>query len=947
MNLQTFSSKLHKYLKLTGNSRKTLANALELHPTQLSHKLNGTDNRTLSFAEVKSIVKILADWEAISTRQEALELLGLMDCPAFSQEEWTRPPLNRLDLAGFPAQLPPTLKTKQVSFSSIPALNKLNGAIRDYPPARYNLPASMTSFIGRKAQLKELRYFLTNKIKPLRLLTLLGPGGVGKSRLMLEVAAGLVDQFEGGVWLVELASLTTPALLAQVICVRLGLTEQAMRPFQETLIDYLQAKEVLLLLDNCEHLVEACASLVENLLEHCPRLKVLTTSREFLGIQGELKYQVPSLALPKAGGSTSFEQLKHYEAIRLFLDRAELEKPGFKLDSQNIAAVVLICQKLDGIPLALELAAARLNALTVEQIASRLDQRFRLLTIGNRTALPRQKTLKALIDWSYDLLSEPEKTLLRGLAVFRGGWTLEAAIAISRGEGLGPDEVENLLHQLINKSLVIPGEVNQEESRGPLNRPRFSMLETIRQYAFEKLAEAGEMERRNWQHSAFYLELSEEIEQALNSPDQPAWLSWLEEEHDNLRIALAWLQDPARQLKTPAELGGGYSNLNLSKASWAELSLRLAGALWRFWFVRNYLSEGILRLEEALRQARRDPTGVSPVTLAKALKGAGNLTFFQGDYQKTTLFYEESLALSRETGDRSGTAKILANLANIANATGENNRAIDLYEESRAIFQELGETRGLSNVLVSLGGVLLPRGEVERAQALTEQALALVYPSGDKWVIAWTQHQLGVILIWRTELEQAKKLFDESLVVFQSLGDKRQSALILLNLGEIAKIKGENALAVSQIEEAQVVFNELGDKWNYACCNMFLGDIAYNKEEFERAKLFYREGLSQIYPLGTKLLIPNFLLGLATVALKLGHERKAMLLCGAAEALRNVNAEVWNPQLQVLINETIVEVSHRIGPVAADQIFSKGQNVALQEIITFALSDSSIIENTV
>lgn len=471
------------------------------------------------------------------------------------------------------------------------------------------------------------------------------------------------------------------------------------------------------------------------------------------------------------------------------------------------------------------------------------------------------------------------------------------------------------------------------------------MLETIRQYAFEKLAETGEKERQEWQHCAFYLGLSEEIEQALNSPDQPAWLAWLEQEHDNLRTALSWLQDPVREVKKPADLAGRLTKAEFSAAGWAELNLQLAGALWRFWFVRNYLSEGIFRLEEALKQARSVPYPISPGVLAKALKGAGNLTFFQGDYQKATLLYEESLALSREMGDRSGAARTLANLANIANATGENQRAIGLYEESLAFFQALGETRSLANVLTSLGGVILTRGEHERAQALTEEALALVYPTGDKWVIAWTKHQLGVILIWRRELERAKKLFEECLGVFQALGDKRQAAVILLNLGEIAKLKGENGPGVALIEEAQAVFSELGDKWNYACSQMYLGDIAYNQADYEKAQTRYREGLSQIYPLGTKLLIPNFLLGLAAIALKLKQNRKALLLCGAAEALREVNGDIWNPDRQALFKEIMAEAGRQMDTIAFDQVYSNGQSLPLPQAITFALADSPAMES--
>jgi predicted ATPase len=432
----------------------------------------------------------------------------------------------------------------------------------DFPPLHsleafaHNLPRQLTSFIGREREMGEVKEFLATT----RLLTLTGSGGCGKTRLALQVAADLLEAYADGVWLVELAALADPTLVPQTVASALGVREQPVRPLTETLVDYLQPKVLLLILDNCEHLLTASAQLANALLRSCPRLRMLASSRQGLGIAGERTYRVPSLSLPQPRPLPPVERLTDYEAVRLFVERAVFTQPSFAITDQNAPAVAQVCERLDGIPLAIELAAARVKALPVEKLNERLDDMFRLLTGGSRTALPRQQTLRALIDWSYDLLSEPERALLRRLSAFAGGWTLEAAEAVGVGEGVEEWEVLDLLTSLVEKSLVL---YEEREGEG-----RYRLLETVRQYARDRLLESEEGEAVRTRHLEFFLHWAE----------QGPGLERLETEHDNLRAALAW---------SGAQRQG-------------DVGLRLGGAMGGFWHVRGYWTEGRERLAGVL-----------------------------------------------------------------------------------------------------------------------------------------------------------------------------------------------------------------------------------------------------------------------------------------------------------------------------------------------------------
>ncbi|MBI1743232.1 tetratricopeptide repeat protein [Candidatus Acetothermia bacterium] len=532
---------------------------------------------------------------------------------------------------------------------------KGNISTQGYPApagaARHNLPSALTSFIGREREIQEVMRLLGIT----RLLTLTGSGGCGKTRLALQVATDLVKEYAHGVWLVELASVSDPALVPQALALAVGVPEETGRPLLATLSDYLQLKQLLLVLDNCEHLVGACAQLAETLLKHCSNLRVLATSREGLGIAGELIYAVPSLEVPDPQRLPALKILQQCESVSLFLERALFIHPQFALTQENARAVAKVCHQLDGIPLAIELAAARVKVMTAEQIAARLDDRFRLLTGGSRTALPRQQTLLATMDWSFQLLSEVERVLFRRASVFVGGWTLEAAEGICAGEGVEPPQILDLLTQLVEKSLVMVEEEGGEA--------RYTLLQTIRQYSLGKLLEAGEADVLRNRHRDWFLSLAEKAEPQLRGTDQQRWLNLLEKEHENLRAALGWSK---------------------STESYDQ-GIKLAGALWFYWDIRGYFREGRSWLDEMLQRR----SNASSSVLAKALYGAGVLAYRQGDYNQATVLLEQGLILFRELGDKKGIANSLNILGAIARSQRDDSKARALLVESLALKREL------------------------------------------------------------------------------------------------------------------------------------------------------------------------------------------------------------------------------------------------------------------
>jgi predicted ATPase/DNA-binding CsgD family transcriptional regulator len=606
------------------------------------------------------------------------------------------------------------------------------------PPRRnlHNLPTQLNSFIGREREIAEVKRLLAAT----RLLTLTGTGGCGKTRLALQAVADLLPDCADGVWIVDLAVLSDPTFVPQTVASTLRVPERPGRPLTDSLVDALRTKSLLLLLDNCEHLLDACGQLADALLRQCPNIRILATSRERLGIAGELAYRVPSLSLPRPDHPPLLEDVAQYEAVRLFIDRAALSHPEFRVTTSNVSATVQVCLRLDGIPLAIELAAARVKALTVEQVAARLDDRFGLLTGGSRAALPRQRTLRATMDWSYALLSEKEQALLRRLAVFAGACTLEAVEAVCAGGGFETSEILDLLTQLLDKSLV------QVENRE--GEARYRLLETVREYGRVRLSEAGETDETQRRHRDWYLAFAERAEPEMRGPNQIAWLERLEENHDNFRAALEWSR---------TDHNGNAPGL------------RLATALYEFWEIHGHFAEARTWLDEMLRLSE----GAAPALRVKALNHAGHLAYSQGDHSRVAVLCGEALALSDAAGDRSGQARALHYLAHAEEGVGDHRRAAELLERSVAVYRTAGSRLDLARALHCLANAMRFQTQYHKTVPLFEEALTIFQTLSDTRGRATTLHNLGYLALSQGDHRQAWTLFRESLTLARELGDRR------------------------------------------------------------------------------------------------------------------------------------------------------------------------------
>jgi predicted ATPase/DNA-binding CsgD family transcriptional regulator len=616
------------------------------------------------------------------------------------------------------------------------------------------------------------------------LLTLTGSGGCGKTRLALAAADELMGRFEDGVWLVELASLADPSLVQRAVASALDIREQPGNPPTGTLSDHLRTRKMLLVLDNCEHLVEACAVLAEGLLRTCPSLRILATSREAFGIAGETRLAVPPLSLPDPRHLPAVEVVAHYEAASLFVDRAKTVKPEFALTGRNAMSVAQICYRLDGIPLAIELAAARVKVLSVGQIAARLDDRFALLTDGGRTALARQRTLEAAMDWSYELLSQGERALFRRLSVFAGGFTLGAAETVcSRlpsDEELQQSEMLDLLSRLVDKSLVLVGERDGES--------RYRLLETIRQYGREKLERSGEAAEVRRRHAGFMLELAEEAGPELKGPRQGEWLERLETEHDNLRAAMRWLLEEG-----PAE-------------GRAEAAARLAWALWLFWFHRGHQDEGRAWIEGLL--ARSD--ALSTELQAKVLYADGAMSWGLRESSDTIQLLEESRALFRQAKDRHGEALALAATGVPTLQRGDVERATAILEEGIELLREAGDKWETSFMLAHLGMIYLDRDEGARATRHFEESLALSREVGHKFSGSVSLTNLARAAQARGDHERAAGLYAEGLTLAVELSDKANAAYCLEGLARVTSARGNHERAVRLFGTAEALLEAAG-----------------------------------------------------------------------------------------------------------------------------------------
>jgi predicted ATPase/class 3 adenylate cyclase len=655
----------------------------------------------------------------------------------------------------------------------------------EFPPLKTleshtnNLPLQATPLVGREREVEAVCGLLRSS--ETRLLTLLGPGGTGKTRVGLQVAAELADDFEDGVFFVPIAAITDPTLVAPTIARVLGLSEGGAQPLEELLEGYLRDRQTLLLLDNLEQVLEA-APIVERLLSNAPNLKILATSRIPLGLYGEYEFPVPPLSLPDPDSLPPLEYLTEYEAIRLFVERARAVRPDFSLTEENGPAVVEICERLDGLPLAIELAAARIKLLPPRVLLDRLGNRLKILTGGARNLPERQRTLRNAIEWSYGLLDEGEKMLFGRLGVFSSGATLEAMEAVCDAEGDLPTDVFEGASSLLNKSLV-----RQEEGAG--GEPRFVMLETIHEFANAKLEGRGEAVAVRRAHAEYFLALAEEADPMLWGAEDAAWLDRLEQEHDNMRTALSWAIEHEE----------------------GELALRLGAALRWFWYMEGYYGEGRRWLEAALG---KDWDAAAAEARARALEGVGWLASGQGDldraqaaaeeglklsteaglgdvvvadlqnvlgeavarhrgdYEWAAELLTEGLALHRKAGDIRGVAWSLGSLANVSGDRGNYEQAKRLYEEGLALSRELDGAELLGTYLINLGYESLLEGEPERATALNEEAAELFRKRGRRGGLQHALDNLGWATLLQGDYERAETLHKQSLRVSQDLGDE-------------------------------------------------------------------------------------------------------------------------------------------------------------------------------
>jgi len=647
-----------------------------------------------------------------------------------------------------------------------------------FPPLRSleavpnNLPQQVTTFIGREREQEQVKAAL----KKTRLLTLTGIGGMGKTRLSLQVAADVVSEYPDGVWFVELAPITDGNLVPQAVATVLGVKEESGRTLTEALIAHARERQLLLVLDNCEHLVSACAELARQLLQAGPRVSILASSREPLNITGETIYTVPPLSVPGLDASNATDSIMRFEAVRLFVERAMAMQASFRHSDQHMPAIVEICRRLDGIPLALELAAARVRALSVEQIAARVNDRFRLLTTGDRTAQPRQQTLRAMIDWSYDLLTERERTLLRRLAVFAGGWTLEEAERVGSGEGGEESEVLDLLTELVDKSLVT---IDAEGGR-------FGLLETVRQYSDERLSRAGEADATRGRHLDCFVALAEAARSEIGGPDQAVWVKRIDRERENLLAAHAWCD-------------------HVPEGS--ALGLRLVHALHPYWFIRGLLGLGHRVALEALA---RPATPSRALERSRALFEAGQLCGFMGRYNEAKPLLEESLAIARDLGDPVRIAKALQPLAMTVSGLGDLVAARRYVEEAVDLARALGDKHELATAVNGLAQLHRVEGSLDLAEPLYAQAIELAREIGDRETAAIGLLNIAMVSINRGTGERAYAALAEAVDSALALSSTQVGQGAIDVATGLAAWQGRHELAARWFGSAQAQVAETG-----------------------------------------------------------------------------------------------------------------------------------------
>lgn len=839
-----------------------------------------------------------------------------------------------------------------------------SGLAERFPPIKSrrerpnNLPVQSTSLVGREQEIAMACAILRRS--DTSLLTLTGPGGTGKTRLSLQIAAELLEDFEQGVYFVALAPISDPALVAFMIAQTLGVKDGGGQSILDGLKNYLRDRQMLLVLDNFEQVVSA-APLLTELLTAAPRLKLLVTSREVLHLYAERELSVPPLGLPDPAKLPGLAQLTCYEAVALFVERARALKSDFELNEANARAVAEICLALDGLPLAIELAAARTKLLPPEALLARLTgnlgMRLKLLTGGARDLPARQQTLRNAIDWSYGLLSTEEKKLFAKLGIFAGGAAFEA-VEVLCADDYPPIDVLNGLASLVDKSLI-----RQAENQ-PNGESRFGLLQILREYAQERLAESGGLEIARRRHAEYYLELAERSEEELKGAQQTVWLDRLETEHDNFRAALEWGLENSL-------LDGG------SELAPLEIALRMAGALARFWEMRGHLSEGRERLTTLL-QALIDREQFPMPVLAKTLLSIGRLTYLQGDYaaakprfeeslelyrqleDKANILvalkclgdvamrqseynvakalFEESLALSQELGQKWDSASLLNSLGLLGWFQGDFNSALDYYGQSLILWNELGDKRGYAMVLSNKGAVEHQQGNFAAAVASNRQGNVMWQELGDRWGVGHALQHLGLAAYAQGDFETARRLQEESLELRRKLGDRWGIARALTNLGIVDLYEGKLEAARACFQESLDLRRILEDRWGITDALVGLGAVAHRVGNPAASAAYYREGLELAFKYNLRMQVARLLDGLAVLLAAEDQLEQAVQFWAAAEALRQVAGAVIAPTDQPAYQRQLSAARNKMGSARFEAAWETGSQQSLESVIEQATS---------
>ncbi len=807
------------------------------------------------------------------------------------------------------SQLPPPLLPIEISKDraevAVQVTEELDRGRRPkHPP--HNLPMERSRLVGRRHEVARLKALLLHE--ETGLVTCTGPGGIGKTRLALQVAHELHGRFADGVFLVSLAAIRDPDLVVATLAQTLGLREVVGQLLLESIKDYLRDRQILLIFDSFEQVLDA-GPVVNMLLTQAPELKVLVTSRSRLHLHGEREFPVPPLQLPSTRPLPSIETLSQFEAVTLFIQRARAVQPGFQVTNDNAPAIAEICHRLDGLPLAIELAAVRIKMFPPQALLARLQRRLTLLRGGARDRPARQQTLEAAIAWSYDLLPATEQSLFRRLAVFTGGATLEAVAAVCNPVEQLPALTIDILDgisSLMDKSLIFPLASDNADAG---DEPRFGMLETIQEYAEARLVESSEATILRRQHALYFLTVAETAETHLKGATQDQWLLRLEMEHHNLRGALQWAREQA-----------------------GEIGLRLAGALWRFWYIRGYYSEGRLHLTTMLAISGNSGSAAR----ARALHGAGVLAWGQGDYSAAQIYSEESLALYRTLEDNAGIANALNNLGLIARSQGDYPTAHTRHTESLVLRRALGDWWGIANAFLNLGVVAWIQGEYEEARRLFEESLAIERLLGDRWGIALVLDNLGLVARSQEDLLRARALLEESLALRRALRDEWGIATALQHLADVALDQGAGADAQTLLQESLTRYREVGDTTGSATVLYKLAQAAEAAGDLGGAHARLLESLAMWQATDSPAGIAHCLEEWARLAAAHEQPERAARLWGAAAALRATRAAPLPLPDRAAYDRTVAAAHAQLGSATWAVAWAAGQEMALEQALTYA-----------